>query len=110
MGEKRRKGKKSRFGKEYKGKCRICGCEGYTEMHHIINQHYAKTQLKQPELIKNHGNIVELCKSCHDHTDSSRYRVMKFETKNNYKLEKENEILKQNYECLLEQLKRAYGK
>ena len=42
MVEKGRKGKKSRFGKEYKGTCRICGCEGYTEMHHIINQHYAR--------------------------------------------------------------------
>ena len=62
-----------RYGVEVKGVCRICGHEGYTELHHIISQ--AKIdKLGREDLRTNAGNIVELCKECHDLTDSSSYR------------------------------------
>ena len=50
--------------------CRICGDEGYTEWHHIISQSYAKKN-NQKELIRNPGNVVELCKPCHNKTPAS---------------------------------------
>ncbi|RAH16521.1 MAG: hypothetical protein CMB56_000290 [Methanobacteriota archaeon] len=104
-----RKGKKSRFGPIYEGKCRICGCEGETEMHHIINQYHAKKTLEEPELITNHGNIVELCKFCHNQTDSKRYRVSKMISFEKGKLEHENKILSDNNIGFEEQLIRAYS-
>ena len=59
-----------RYGVEVTGKCRICGFEGKTEMHHIISQ--AKiAKLKRPDLLTNPGNIVELCLECHDWTDAT---------------------------------------
>ena len=63
MGEKR-------YGVEVTGICRICGRVGYTEMHHIISQHRCK-KIGKPEWINNPGNIVELCKLCHDDTTAS---------------------------------------
>ena len=53
------------------GVCRICGKEGYTEWHHIISRGHAK-KTGQMELITNPGNIVELCKSCHNQTTASK--------------------------------------
>ena len=50
--------------------CRICGDEGYTEWHHIISQSYAKKN-NQAKLIHNPGNVVELCKPCHNKTPAS---------------------------------------
>jgi 5-methylcytosine-specific restriction endonuclease McrA len=50
--------------------CRICGTKGYTEWHHIISQSYAKKN-NQKELIRNPGNVVELCKPCHEKTPAS---------------------------------------
>ena len=61
------------------GKCRICGYEGKTQVHHIISQ--AKTNaLKTGDhnfdnnLKTNLGNMVELCVPCHDQTSHSFYR------------------------------------
>ena len=53
------------------GICRICNREVYTEWHHIISRGHAK-KTGQKELITNPGNIVELCKSCHDRTTASK--------------------------------------
>lgn len=39
-------------------------------MHHIISQHRC-TKIGKPEWINNAGNIVELCKACHDETTAS---------------------------------------
>tara|TARA_B100000686_G_C16770670_1_gene964926 strand:- start:940 stop:1419 length:480 start_codon:yes stop_codon:yes gene_type:complete len=50
--------------------CRICGNRGYTEWHHIISQSYARKN-DQKDLIRNPGNVVELCKPCHDKTPAS---------------------------------------
>ena len=50
--------------------CRICGSEGYTEWHHIISQGYAKKH-DEKGLIRNPGNVVELCKPCHNKTPAS---------------------------------------
>jgi 5-methylcytosine-specific restriction endonuclease McrA len=50
--------------------CRICGDRGYTEWHHIISQSYARKH-DQKDLIRNPGNVVELCKPCHDKTPAS---------------------------------------
>ena len=50
--------------------CRICDGEGYTEWHHIISQSYARKN-DQKHLLNNPGNVVELCKKCHDKTPAS---------------------------------------
>lgn len=59
-----------RYGVEVTGTCRICGFEGKTEMHHIISQARCK-KIGKDDWIKNEGNIVELCKKCHDNTTAS---------------------------------------
>jgi len=65
------------------GKCRICSNVGYTEWHHIISQGHAK-KTNQLDLLNNPGNIVELCKSCHNQTTASksRFRLMNFRKRN----------------------------
>ena len=55
------------------GKCRICLANGYTEVHHIISQSMCD-KMERPDLKTNQGNLVELCKSCHDLTNHSYYR------------------------------------
>ena len=59
-----------RYGVPVTGICRICRKEGYTEMHHIISQARCR-KLGRDDLINNAGNIVELCKTCHDQTTAS---------------------------------------
>ncbi len=66
-----------RYGVEVTGVCRICGAEGYTEMHHIISQARCKKIGKEDWITNNSGNIVELCRSCHDHTTASMFRSMR---------------------------------
>ncbi len=61
--------------------CRICESEGYTEWHHIISQRHARMTNQHP-LLKNPGNVVELCKSCHNQTTASKSRYL-YEKKNN---------------------------
>ena len=53
------------------GACRVCDRRGYTEWHHIISRGHAK-KTKQLDLITNPGNVVELCKSCHNQTTASK--------------------------------------
>jgi hypothetical protein len=67
-----------RYGKEVKGVCQICGSEGETQIHHIISR--AKiSRIKKGEhnhdrdLMKNPGNLSELCIPCHEQTDSHMY-------------------------------------
>jgi len=67
-----------RYGKEVTGVCQICGSKGKTEIHHIISK--AKIgRIKKGEhnhdqdLMKNQGNLVELCIPCHEQTDSHVY-------------------------------------
>ena len=55
--------------------CRICGLPGYTEWHHIISRGHAK-KTNQLDLIDNPGNVVELCKGCHDQTTASKSRYL----------------------------------
>ena len=55
--------------------CRICGQTGYTEWHHIISRGHAK-KTNQLDLIDNPGNVVELCKGCHDQTTASKSRYL----------------------------------
>jgi hypothetical protein len=62
-----------RYGKEVTGVCKICEAEGKTEMHHIISQSKIK-KIDKLDLLTNPNNIIELCKKCHDLTDSSIYR------------------------------------
>lgn len=57
------------------GHCRICDKRGYTEWHHIISQHHAR-KTKQFPLLRNPGNIVELCKTCHNQTSASKSRYL----------------------------------
>ena len=63
-----------RYGKEVTGVCSICKSEGYTEMHHIISRSKIE-KIQKPDLLKNPDNLIELCKDCHDLTDSSSYRL-----------------------------------
>jgi hypothetical protein len=51
--------------------CRICEARGYTEWHHIISQGHARKS-NQHRLITNPGNVVELCKKCHNQTTASK--------------------------------------
>jgi hypothetical protein len=62
-----------RYGVDVTNVCKICQAEGKTEMHHIISQSKIE-KMKRPDLLTNAGNIIELCKQCHDLTDSSTYR------------------------------------
>jgi len=55
------------------GECQICGAEGYTEWHHIISQHRCKEEGLH-HFIKLRGNVIELCKTCHDLTTASMIR------------------------------------
>jgi len=55
------------------GECQICGSEGYTEWHHIISQHRCKEEGLH-HFIKLRGNVIELCKQCHDLTTASMIR------------------------------------
>ena len=55
------------------GMCRICNSKGYTEVHHIISQSMCD-KMERPDLKINQGNLVELCKICHDLTNHSYYR------------------------------------
>tara|TARA_A100000172_G_scaffold68282_2_gene48038 strand:- start:649 stop:1167 length:519 start_codon:yes stop_codon:yes gene_type:complete len=55
------------------GECQICGAEGYTEWHHIISQHRCKEEGLH-HFIKLRGNVIELCKQCHDLTTASMIR------------------------------------
>ena len=63
------------------GACRICGFQGYTEWHHIISRGHA-IKTNQDDLIENPGNVVELCKTCHDQTTASK-SWKHFQRKNN---------------------------
>tara|TARA_R110000824_G_scaffold64572_8_gene168724 strand:+ start:3593 stop:4060 length:468 start_codon:yes stop_codon:yes gene_type:complete len=53
--------------------CTICCSKGETEWHHIISQHRCK-EAGLEYLIKLRGNVVELCKTCHDLTTASMLR------------------------------------
>ena len=67
----------NRYNFKIEGKCRICDYEGeHTEKHHIIDQKRCK-EIGKPEWINNAGNIVELCKPCHDETMSSRFLALR---------------------------------
>jgi len=61
-----------RHGVEVTGVCKICKDEGKTEMHHIISQSKIE-KMNRPDLLTNPDNIIELCKTCHNWTDSSIY-------------------------------------
>jgi len=56
-----------------KGICRICNSMGDTDWHHLISQNRCKN-IGKPEWIHNRGNIVELCRSCHDETTATLVR------------------------------------
>ena len=62
-----------------KGTCRICGYQGMLDPHHIISQAQAR-RLKRPDLITNPGNVVHICRKCHDLTPASQKRA-KYEAK-----------------------------
>ncbi len=68
-----------RYGREVTGECQICGFKGHTEIHHIISQPKIG-RIKPGEhghdlnLLKNPGNLAELCVPCHELTDSHIYR------------------------------------
>ena len=53
-----------------RGTCRICGKKGMLDPHHIISQGHAK-KTKQRDLISNPGNVVHICRGCHDQTTAS---------------------------------------
>ena len=60
-----------------KGSCRICKKIRFLDPHHIISRGHA-IKNNQKELITNQGNIVYICRKCHNQTSASksRYRMM----------------------------------
>ena len=55
------------------GRCRICSKRRKLDPHHIISQHRAK-KINQEQLIRNPGNIVFICRKCHNQTTASLVR------------------------------------
>ena len=55
------------------GTCRICRKRRKLDPHHIISRHRAK-KINQEQLIRNPGNIVFLCRKCHNQTTASLSR------------------------------------
>ena len=62
-----------------KGTCRICGYQGMLDPHHIISQAQAR-RINRHDLITNPGNVVHICRRCHDLTPASQKRA-KYEAK-----------------------------
>ena len=60
-------------GKPKVGRCRICSKKRKLDPHHIISRHRAK-KINQEQLIRNPGNIVFLCRKCHNQTTASLSR------------------------------------
>ena len=56
-----------------RGRCRICRKYRALDPHHIISQGHAK-KTGQDDLISNQGNVVLICRKCHDQTTSSMVR------------------------------------
>jgi hypothetical protein len=56
-----------------RGTCRICGYQGMLDPHHIISQAQCK-KLNRRDLISNPGNVVHICRHCHDLTTASEVR------------------------------------
>lgn len=56
-----------------RGTCRICGYQGMLDPHHIISQAQCK-KLNRLDLISNPGNVVHICRRCHDMTTASLNR------------------------------------
>ena len=56
-----------------RGTCRICGYQGMLDPHHIISQAQCK-KLGRRDLISNPGNVVHICRECHDLTTASLNR------------------------------------
>jgi hypothetical protein len=86
-----------RYGKEVTGACKICQAKGKTEMHHIISKSQIM-KMKQPDLLTNPNNIIELCKKCHYATDSHLYRRWFLRQERKPKASIDNEI----YSSLIE--------
>jgi len=55
------------------GKCRICKTRGPLDPHHIISRGQAKKR-GRADLASNQGNIVWICRDCHDMTTASLVR------------------------------------
>ena len=55
------------------GPCRICKKRRKLDPHHIISRGHAK-KTKQQHLITNQGNIVWICRKCHNQTTASKSR------------------------------------
>jgi len=51
--------------------CRICNSKEKLDPHHIISQGHAK-KTNQLDLISNQGNIVYICRNCHNQTTASK--------------------------------------
>ena len=86
------------------GRCRICSKKRKLDAHHIISQHRAK-KINQEQLIRNPGNIVFICRKCHNQTTASLIRrkmAMKDKT-----LEQETDVLIVTVESLEAELSRV---
>ena len=86
------------------GRCRICTKKRELDPHHIISQHRAK-KINQKQLIRNPGNIVFICRKCHNQTTASLVRrkmAMKDKT-----LEQETDVLIVTVESLEAELSRV---
>ena len=64
---------------ENRGKCPICGRVAKLDPYHITSQDRAE-KTSQEWLMKSQGNIVHICRKCHDQTTASRAQT-RFEKK-----------------------------
>ena len=64
----------NRYGVKLEGDCRICASAPATDKHHIISQGRCK-KIGRPEWANNPGNVVLLCRDCHDETTSALLNI-----------------------------------
>jgi len=86
--------------------CRICKNTTKLDPHHIISQGHAK-KTNQLDLITNQGNIVYICRKCHNQTTASKAwaKLNLYESEED-KLQKKVQALEQENIKLRNELKK----
>jgi len=86
--------------------CRICNITTKLDPHHIISQGHAK-KTNQLDLITNQGNIVYICRKCHNQTTASKAwaKLNLYESEED-KLQKKVQALEQENIKLRNELKK----
>ena len=84
--------------------CRICKADAKLDRHHIISQGHAR-KTNQLDLLTNQGNIVFLCRKCHNQTTASKaWKRLNFYESEESKLLKRVQLLQDENVRLREEL------